>query len=56
VLPIALGPLATMIAALVAGPVLLGISWPRPGEWVGIIVGYLAGLALGSLTRARVQT
>ena len=43
------------LAAVVAGPLAFGISWPMPGEWAGLVGGIMAGTAAQRLTRAAIR-
>jgi hypothetical protein len=43
------------LAAVVAGALAFGVSWPMPGEWAGLVGGIMAGTAAQRLTRRSVR-
>lgn len=39
-------PFALVVGAVVAAPAIAGLSATRPGEWLGVVAGLMAGMAL----------
>jgi VanZ family protein len=48
-------PCLLPLAAILAGPLVLGVAWPTAADWGGLVAGAMAGVAARRLTRVTIR-